>query len=197
MAKSNSWHWTRTEAIYHGKISTRRSETDIRKPAGLTVLCDPDELFSLTLVRKRHPIRKKDGKDYKVLHWSDRPFMYQELARFQNLRQNRFWSGRPTECAEWIGDAVPPGPFSAVLKTVEKTPHEKDDGNESRSRSPYDEPFALVPSNLQKDTSVSAESRPTSNVSRKRSAPTSHRDALPTKKRATGLSLWIASQRRY
>lgn len=212
MAKSISWYWTRTEAIYYGKTSTTRSRTrplsemDTREPAGSTVPCDPDKLFSITLVRKRHPIRKKDGKDYKVLHWSGRPFMYEELARFQNLRQNRFWSGKPTECAEMIGDAVPAVPFSAFLKAVAKTLHETDDGNGSVSRSRYDKPFALVPSkklplsetsNAQKGTSVSTESRPSSDVSRKRSAPTTHRDALPTKKRATGLSSWIGSQSRY
>lgn len=171
------------------------SDLDIRKPAGLTVLCRPNELFALTLVRKRHPIQKKDGKECNVLHWSGRPFMYEELARFQNLRQDRLWIGKPTECAEMIGDAVPAVPFSAVLKAVAKTLKETDDGTGTISRSRFDELFAFTPFKRSspseqgpgklssgKGISVSTESRPSSNVSKKRSAPTNPDGDLPMKK---------------
>ncbi|KAE9988556.1 hypothetical protein EG328_009689 [Venturia inaequalis] len=182
------------------------SEIDMKNPGGRTVLCDSNKLLALTVVRKRHPIQKRDGEEYKVLHWSGRPFLYQELARFQNLRQDRLWTGKPAECAEMIGDAVPPLPYSAVLKAVAKTLHETDDGNGPVSRSHYDEPYAFMPSqgprpsahgpeksNLQENTSGSTESRP-ANVSRKRTAPTTPGDDSPVKKRSTGPSSWIASR---
>lgn len=172
------------------------SEIDMKNPGGRTVLCDPNKLLALTLVRKRHPIQKRDGEEYKVLHWSGRPFLYQELARFQNLRQDRLWTGKPAECAEMIGDAVPPLPFSAVLKAVAKTLHETDDGNGPVSRSHYDEPYAFMPSQGPRPSAHgpgSTESGP-ANVSRKRTAPTTPGDDSPVKKRSTGPSSWIASR---
>ncbi|QDS70383.1 hypothetical protein FKW77_009195 [Venturia effusa] len=124
----------------------RRPEPDGTQIPGRTVLCKPDELFSWTLVRNRHPTCRIDGYVYSILHWEDRPFTIQELARFQGLSQNREWAGSPTDRAKMIGDAVPPGPFSKILEQVVNTLKETDNGSESVSRSQYDEPFSLMPS---------------------------------------------------
>lgn len=132
-----------------------------------------------------------------MLHWSGRRFMYEELARFQNLRQDRLWTGKPTESAEMVGDAVPAVPFSAILKAVATTLKETDDGTGTISRSRSDDPFAFVPptkpSVFLQHRHVSAisdsappASAPRSNVSKKRSA-LSHSNEGPQKKRNIGI----------
>ncbi|TLD23570.1 RIP defective [Venturia nashicola] len=124
----------------------RRTEPSSAKMLGRPVLCDPGKLFPWTLVGNRHPTRKIHGYTHIVLHWENRPFTLQELARLQGLLQDRQWAGSETEKAKMIGDAVPVPPFVKILKQVINTLKASDSGHGSIARSPYDEPFLIMPS---------------------------------------------------
>jgi hypothetical protein len=138
---------TAKETLEHMYIP-RSSVADHQKPSGRTVVCDPNKPFPVTLVRKRHPVRKIGGENYKILHWDNRYFTVEELAQLQQFSNERTWEGSEAQIAGMIGDAVQPKPFSHIFMEVRKTLEDTDRGDGTISRSEFDKPVALRPKDL-------------------------------------------------